>query len=383
MYYYYEWGIKQLHKHGEELCGDSVVISRSSNSVIMALSDGLGSGVKASILSVLTTRIAIKMLEKEMSINEVVQALSETLPVCNIRKLAYSTFSIAQFFRNGIAKVVDFDSPAPILLRNRRVQPWVYDEHFIEGKNIREIEFQLEIGDWIIFVSDGVVNAGIGGVYPLGWGWDQASQFMEQGAHPKLSAHELAEKITHAVSDLYAGVVGDDVSIVVVKVRQKLTATVLTGPPIKKEKDEVLVKRFMNRHGKLIVCGGTTAKIVSRYLGRPLDVDLSTDSPDVPPLARIEGIDLVSEGILTLTKVYEYLRSGTQRDAIRFKTDGASLLLRILLEVDHIHFIVGQTVNPAHQNPNLPNELRIRVTVVREIIDELRNRGKEVSIELD
>jgi serine/threonine protein phosphatase PrpC len=383
MYYYYEWGIRQLHKHGEELCGDNVALSRSAGSVIMALSDGLGSGVKASILSILTTQIAIKMLENDMSINEVVQSLSETLPVCNIRKLAYSTFSIAKFYRDGIAKIVDFDSPSPILLRNRRIQPWDYDERLIEDKNIREIEIQLEIGDCIIFVSDGVVNAGIGGAYPLGWGWDQAAQFMERGAHPKLSAHELADKIVQAVSDLYAGVVGDDVSVVAIKVRQKLAATVLTGPPIDKEKDEVWVKRFVSRQGKLVVCGGTTAKIVSRYLGRSLDVDLSTNSPDVPPLARIEGIDLVSEGILTLTKVYEYLKSGTQRDAIKYKTDGASLLLRMLLEVDHIHFIVGQTVNPAHQNPNLPNQLRIRITVVREIIDELRNRGKEVSIELD
>jgi hypothetical protein len=383
MYYYYEWGIKQLHKHGEELCGDNVAISRSSGSVIMALSDGLGSGVKASILSILTTQIAIKMLENDMPINEVVQSLSETLPVCNIRKLAYSTFSIAKFYRDGIAKIVDFDSPSPILLRKRRVQPWDYDERSIEGKNIREIEIQLEIGDWIIFVSDGVVNAGIGGAYPLGWGWDQAAQFMEQGFHTKLSAYEFAEKIIQAVGDLYAGVVGDDVSVVAIKVREKLTASVLTGPPLDKEKDEVMVKRFVGRPGKLIVCGGTTAKIVSRYVGKPLNVDLNTLTPDVPPLARIEGIDLVSEGILTLTKVCEYLRSGTSKDAVKYRTDGASSLLRMLFEVDHIHFIVGQTVNPAHQNPNLPNQLRIRLTVVREIIDELRNRGKEVSIELD
>ena len=383
MYYYYEWGIKQLHKHGEELCGDNVAISGSSNSVIMALSDGLGSGVKASILSILTTRIAIKMLENDLPINEVVQTLSETLPVCNIRKLAYSTFSIAKFYRDGVAKIVDFDSPSPILLRDRKVQSWAYDERSIEGKTIREVEVQLKIGDCIIFVSDGVINAGIGGAYPLGWGWDQAARFMEQGAHPKLSAHELAEKIINAVGDLYAGKVGDDVSVVVIKVRQKIAATVLTGPPLDKEKDGALVKRFMSRPGKLIVCGGTTAKIVSRYLGQPMDVDLNTLTPDVPPIARIEGIDLVSEGILTLTKVNEYLRYGTQKDDIKFRTDGASSLLRMLLDVDHIHFIVGQTVNPAHQNPNLPNQLRIRLTVIREIIDELRKRGKEISIELD
>lgn len=378
---YYEWGTKQLHKRGEELCGDSIAVSRHSESVTLALSDGLGSGVKANILATLTTRIAMYMLENDLPLGEVVQTLSETLPVDKVRKLAYSTFAIAQFHSKGYARVVEFDSPSAIVLRRRKIQPVAYEERVIEGKTIHETVLDLKDGDWVIFVSDGVLNAGIGGVYPLGWGWDQAAHFLEKHAHRGLSSEELADKLAETVSELYAGAPGDDVSIVVIKVRHKLMATVFTGPPASRSIDEEIVSRFVKSIGQLAVCGGTTAKIVARHLGQPLEVDLKTMTPDVPPIARLEGIDLVSEGILTLTKTSELLQAGTNRKAVRFQTDGAAHLIRLLLGVDHIHFIVGQAVNPAHQNPDLPHQLGIRMAVVREIATELRNRGKEVTIE--
>ena len=379
---YFEWGTRQVHKHGEELCGDSLAISRHSDSVTLALSDGLGSGVKANILATLTTRIAMHMLENDLPLDEVVQTLSETLPVDTVRKLAYSTFVIAQFFRYGAAKVVEFDSPPAILLRSRKLQHIIYDERSIKGKIIKETVLELKEGDWVIFVSDGVLNAGIGGVYPLGWGWDQAARFLEEHAHHDLSAEDLADKMAEAVEELYVDAPGDDVSIAVIKVRHKLVATVFTGPPAERETDDQAVSKFLRRAGKLAVCGGSTAKIVARHLGQSLEVDLDTITQEVPPMAHLKGIDLVTEGILTLTRVNELLRSGAEKKTVRFQTDGASCLLRLLLEVDMTHFIVGQTVNPAHQNPDLPNQLDIRQSVVRDIAEELAVRGKEISLEL-
>lgn len=381
MRFYYEWGIKQLRKHGEELCGDSVAVSRHSDSVTLALSDGLGSGVKASILATLTTRIAMHLLENGLPLDEVVQTLSETLPVCAVRKIAYSTFAIAQFFRQRSARVVVFDSPPAILLRQRKIQPVDGKERSVEDKTFNECVLDLRIGDWVVFVSDGVVNAGIGGVYPLGWGWNQTAHFLEEQAHPDLSAQDVADKLGETVNELYADAPGDDVSIVVIKVRQKQVATVLTGPPADENSDEPLVARFVRRAGRHAVCGGTTAKIVSRYLGQPLEVDLKTMTADVPPSARLKGMDLVSEGMLTVTHVNELLRSGAKKETVKFQANGAADLLRLLLDVDHVHFIVGQAVNPAHQNPDLPHQLGIRLTVVREVAEELRKRGTEATIE--
>ncbi len=379
---FYEWGIKQLQKHGEELCGDNVAVAPHADYVTLALSDGLGSGVKANILSILTTRIVMHLMENEMSLNEVVDTLGKTLPVCDVRKLAYSTFAIGQFFRDGRARVVEFDTPSFILLRGRKSVPVPYEERQIESKTIRESELQLKRGDWIVFVSDGVVNAGIGGLYPLGWGLDQIANFLKEHCHPDLSAQELANKLAQAVWDLYCSKPGDDVSVVVIKARQKLVATVLTGPPADKSADEAIVTRFRQRPGFLAVCGGTTAKIVAHYLGgKPLEVELATAKPDVPPLAKVEGVDLTTEGILTLTKTNDLLQSGADKETVKFDTDGSSALVRLCLDVDHIHFMVGLSVNPAHQNPDLPRQLGMKLAVVREIAEELRKRDKEVTIE--
>ena len=378
---FYEWGTKQLQKHGEELCGDNVAIARHADSVTLALSDGLGSGVKANILSMLTTRIVMHLMENELSLDEVVNTLSKTLPVCEVRNLAYSTFAIGQFFSEGHARVVEFDTPSVILLRQRESVPVPYEEREIEGKTIRKSELKLKIGDWIVFVSDGVINAGIGGLYPLGWGFDQVARFLQEHCHPDLSAQELADKLAQTVWDLYCSKPGDDVSVVVIKVRHKLMATVLTGPPADKSTDEEVVAKFTQRTGFLAVCGGTTAKIVAGHLGgKPLEVDLATMKPDVPPLARLEGVDLTTEGILTLTRTNDLLHSGADKETVKFHTDGASALVRLCLNVDHIHFIVGLAVNPAHQNPDLPGKLAMKLAVVREIAEELHKRGKEVTI---
>lgn len=378
---YYEWGVRQINKRGEELCGDSIVISRHPDSIALAVSDGLGSGVKASILATLTTQIAMHLLENHLPLDEVVETLTSTLPVDRVRKLAYSTFILAEFLREGTARVMEFDAPSTILLRRRKVVPLVYTERYIADKLIKEAVVDLELGDWIAFVSDGVLNAGIGGVYPLGWGWDQAARFLEKHAHPDLNAEDLADKVADTVRELYAAPPGDDVTIVIIKARRKLTATVFTGPPRKKGFDKDTVDRFINYPGKHVVCGGTTAKIVSRHLARPLEVDLKTITDEVPPQARIEGIDLVCEGILTLTRTNTLLQTGADRATVRYRVDGASNLLRLMLGVDHVHFVVGQAVNPAHQNPELPNQLGIRLKVVEDIAEALRGRGKEATIE--
>jgi hypothetical protein len=378
---YYEWGTRQLNKHSEELCGDSVAVSRHPEAVTMALSDGLGSGVKANILATLTTRIAMVLLDNDLPLSEVVETLGKTLPVCQVRKLAYSTFAIARFRRDGQARVVEFDAPPAILLRQRAPQALPSRERVIGGKTIRESIFGVRVGDWVVFVSDGVLNAGIGGAYPLGWGWEQTTRYLARHAHARLSAQDLADRLAETVGELYLGTPGDDVSVVVIKVRQKRVATVLTGPPVRPAKDEATVAGFVERPGLHVVCGGTTAKIVSRHVGRPLEVDLRTMQPEVPALARMEPIDLVTEGILTLTKANELLQAGADKTTVRFRTDGAAALVRLLLDVDEVHFLVGLAANPAHQNPGLPVELGIKLAVVREIAEKLRRRGVEVTIE--
>lgn len=378
---FYELGIEQINKRGEELCGDSVEFSLHPHFATLVFSDGMGSGVKASILSTLTTRIARRMLDEGLPLGEVVSTISQTLPICQVRKIAYSTFAIAQLLSEGFVKLVLFDSPAPFLVRRNKIQQLPYQEREVGGKRIFDYSCPLRPGDWLVLVSDGVVNAGIGGAYPLGWGWDEVGKYLQTHVHESLSAEETAKKLARVVADLYEGPPGDDVSIAVVKARHKRIVTVMAGPPVNAEEDERAVEALMHSPGRRVVCGGTTANIVARQLGRGIDVDLQTGTETVPATGRIEGLDLVTEGTLTLTKALEILRDETRVSDLQLKVDGASRLAMILQEADEVRILMGRAMNPAHQNPNLPRSLGLKAQVVEALAEELRRETREVQIE--
>jgi len=377
---FYEFGLKQLTKKGEELCGDNVEFSIKPFWATLVFSDGLGSGVKASILSTLTTRIATVMLDEGLPIEEVVQTIGETLPICRVRKIAYSTFAMAQLFTDGHVKLMELDNPPAFFLRGKKIRRVPSEEHVVDSKSIREYSLTVRPGDWLVFVSDGVINAGIGGAYPLGWGWDLVAKYLESHVHRAQTAGDLAEKLVRVVEDLYSGPPGDDVSVAVIKVRRKRIFTVMTGPPANREDDPEIVKALMAASGRRAICGGTTATIVARELGRGLQVDLDTGTDDVPAMARIDGMDLVTEGVLTLTKVLGIMKSDVPVEKLKLRTDGASALAVRLHEADQVVLLVGRAMNPAHQNPELPKALGIKTQVAHSLAGELRHRGKEVEV---
>jgi len=378
---FYEFGLRQMNKRGEELCGDSVVWSIRPHWATLVFSDGLGSGVKASILSTLTTRIATRMLDEGLPLDEVVQTVSETLPICRVRKIAYSTFAIAQLFSDGRAKLIEYDSPPAVFVRDGKVQKTPYEERAVDGKHIREYDLAVRPGDWLVFVSDGVVNAGIGGAYPLGWGLDEVARYVELHVHEALPAGALAGRIAEAVGELYGGAPGDDVTVAVVKVRRKRVLAIWAGPPADRSDDARLVELLMSSPGRRVVCGGTTATIVARELGREISVDLNTATDEVPATGRIEGLDLVTEGVLTLTKALALLREESSDERLKLRTDGASALVVMMREADEIRMLVGRAMNPAHQNPELPRQLGLKTQVVQALGQELRRLGKEVVVQ--
>ncbi|MGA1825380.1 MAG: SpoIIE family protein phosphatase [bacterium] len=379
MMLYYECAYGQISKLHEELCGDSIAFSFKHNKVIMVLSDGLGSGVKANILATLTTRMLTRMLDQELPLREVVKTVTETLPVCKVRKLAYSTFSVAQLFTNGDGRLVEFDNPSVFYFRKRNLVDLDWETSTISEKSIKSCALKLCAGDWLIFVSDGVISAGIGGLYPLGWGWDKASQFLRNHINDTVSAQKIADNVLEAVSNLYVGPPGDDVTVATIKVRYKRYLTILFGPPLDAKDDPVVVEKLMKSKGCRVVCGGTTANIVSRHIGKELDVDLHTMTDEVPPLGHMEGLDLVTEGVLTMTRLVYMLKNGIQADSQKFAVDSASSLLRMLEDTDSIKLLVGQAKNPAHQDPKLPVE--IKTELARELKDALTTMHKECSIE--
>lgn len=372
------------NKYGEELCGDKVEAVQTPKETIMVLADGLGSGVKANILSTLTSKIAVTMLREGSSIEETVQTIMSTLPICKERKIAYSTFTIIRIDCYGRCYIAEYGNPPIFLLRDGKIVKIHGTVNQIAGKEVVEYRFNVEENDIFIVVSDGVIHAGIGGILNLGWRWDNVAQYIEKVSKVEQTIGSLVKLLSTATNNFYMDKPGDDATVAAIKVIRPRHVTVFTGPPQDDADDKKLVEHLINSSGAKVVCGGTAAQIVSRELGREIVTSTQFIDPKIPPIAYIEGIDLVTEGVLTLARtrdlIVKYINPRSEYSELRqlSRGDGASKLSRILVGATDITFLLGRAINPAHQNPDFPKDLSIKLNIVKEIIETLRNMGKIV-----
>lgn len=377
-----------LNKYKEELCGDKVEIIRNEDSTIIVLADGLGSGVKANILATLTSKIIGTMLSMGAGIEEAVETIISTLPICKEREIAYSTFSILQVFETGECYLVEFDNPAAISLKKGKYYDLQKKCRKINGKLIKECRFFVSLDDVIIMVSDGAIHAGVGQCLNLGWKWENVKEYIERVYKSSMSAKNISNALLSACNNLYANKPGDDTTVVTVRIRNYQKVNVIIGPPINREMDNYVINKFMSSCGKKVVCGGTTSQIVSRVTGKKIITSINYVDTAVPPTAKIEGIDLTTEGVLTMAKALEYVKryiatSNSIDEYINLdKQDGASILTKLLVEDStEVNFFVGRAINPAHQNPDFPVDLGMKLKLVNDMKDQLLNLGKKVSIE--
>ena len=378
---------KGLNKAGEVLCGDWVKVSKTESSFIAVLSDGLGSGVKANILATLTAEIAATMLERGAHIDEVIRTLVMTLPECKVRRLAYATFSILHVPKGDKAYLVEYDAPPLFLLRQGKAHRLPMTERTVHGRTIRECQFTPEEGDYMVMVSDGYIHAGVGRSLKLGWGWQNIAQTIEDRIRTAPDAYQLLNSLAYLCDKLYEGRPGDDATAVVMHARHARTATVWSGPPADRLLDEAALGKLMQEQGSRVICGGTTAQVASRLIGAPLKVqwdlrDVGDESSEekIPPIARLRGIDLVTEGIVTISKALERLKAVSSIHELPVKNDGATQLTRILLDADRIHFVIGDAVNP-QQIGDLVRRKPMRQLLLDDLVEDLRRRGKVVTAE--
>ena len=378
-----------LAKHGEELCGDCVRVAKTPQSFVVVLSDGLGSGVKANIMATLTAEIAASMFQRGASVEEVIGTLVATLPECSVRKLAYATFAVLLVQRGRDAYLVEYDTPPLILIREGKIWDVPRVEREVEGRKIHEAHFLLQEGDYMVMVSDGYVHAGVGGLYRLGWGWQNIAVSVRRWAQTAGDAHSLARALSNTALRLYDGKPGDDGTAVVMRVRKTVVAYVWTGPPADRSQDEAAVAKLMNSRGAKVICGGTTAQIAARVLGQELRVDWvppskrkdgATRTRGMPPTARLDGVDLVTEGILTLGQTVSLLEHAQTASDVPPGEDAASRLARILFSADEIHFLVGTAINP-NQVADVIRGESMRMLYVKELARQLEQRNKSVTLE--
>lgn len=379
-------GYKSVNHYGEELCGDHVdVVEQDENSQVIVLADGLGSGVKASILSTLTSKIISTMMAEGLPIEECVSTIAATLPVCSVRGVAYSTFTIIHLKNNETAEVIQYDNPQVIIIRDEENYDYPKTEMNIGGKKIFKSVIKLRENDIFVAMSDGCPHAGIGMSYNFGWKREDIISFMETLAPVGYTAKTLSTILVDECYKLYGGKPGDDATACVVRIRKREPMNILFGPPSNRDDANRMMSLFFSKEGKHIICGGTTSSIAAKYLNKPIKASLNFERSDVPPIAEIEGVDLVTEGVITVNKVLEYakdyLGENEHYEHWSIKRDGASLISRLLFEeATDINFYVGRAINPAHQNPDLPINFSIKMNLVEELSTCLKKMGKRIKV---
>ncbi|NCC80021.1 MAG: serine/threonine-protein phosphatase [Clostridia bacterium] len=387
MNYYLDVKHLSLNKYGEELCGDHIETAENESGKILVLSDGLGSGVKANILATLTAKIAVTMLKENASLEDTIETITKTLPVCSVRKLAYSTFTIIMAENNGKVRIVEFDNPSYFHFRNGKLSMPQKTRQVIHGKEIHLSELRMRPGDYLTVISDGVVHAGVGKLLNFGWQWENIRDYIEELALGKSAAGTLAHEVLGYTGILYDLKPGDDASILCLAVKEKKVLNLFAGPPNHPEDDALYVKSYEEAEGLKVIAGGTTAGIISRELGKSLDIDLQEMSKNLPPSATMEGADLVTEGVLTLGEVIRILEvfDDEKKSMELLKrlsdSDGAARLCRLILdESTEVRLFMGTAVNPAHQEPGFSYNFNYKVEQIKKLKELMEKSGRRVEL---
>jgi len=378
-----ETGYTALNKVGEELCGDNVDITRNGEYTTLVLADGLGSGVKANILSTLTSKILCTMISNDIDIVDCIETIIQSLPVCKVRGLAYSTFSIIHVNTEGKGYLFEFDNPQAIYFHNGKCMDFGRQQLDILGKTVYKTDLSLDSSDVILVMSDGTIHAGIGMILNLGWQRKEIMEYLDGTITPKMSARCIACLLAAACNDLYLDKPGDDTTVAAVRLREELKVNIMVGPPVDKERDEEYIGEFMKKEGKHIVCGGTSSQIVAKFLNEELHTSLDFTDKEVPPIAYLNGVDLVTEGVITIRKLLKlsekYIDVKDVSPKFYDKTDGASRLADMLFEeATEVNFFVGQSVNVAHQG--LPIDTTMKLKLVESLSENLKKMGKDVTV---
>ena len=388
--FHIEVDAQQKSHEGERICGDDFLSEKfkEENRLIIVLSDGLGHGVKANVLATLTATMAMNFTKEHKDVHTIAEIIMNTLPVDKERQISYATFTILDIDYNGEATILEFDNPRALILRDKKIfrpqwQSIVLESEKNRGKELKSCTFPFQKEDRIVVASDGVVQSGLGtDQYPFGWGQDNFEEFTKRLVqnNPGISANKLAQKVVNMSYRNDRFYAKDDTSCCAVYFREPRRLLITTGPPYEQDNDAQLAQMIRDFEGKKIVSGATTGDIIARELGLEIEDSFEFEDPDLPPISYMEGVDLVTEGILTLSKVADILKRYDKNYPL--KKGPADQIIRLLKDSDEIHFLIGTRINEAHQDPNLPVELEIRRTVVKRIAKVLEEKFlKEVTLQ--
>ena len=377
-------GYKSINHFGETLCGDhiDIVDSEHDSSKIIVLADGLRSGVKASILSTLTSKIISRMLAKGMSLVECVKTVAGTLPVSSEYGVAYSTFTIARIIDNEQTELIQYENPDVVFIRDGKKTEYLKTAMDVEGKTIYRSIIPIMEGDILVMMSDGCPNASPDIVYNMDWDENAIADFVATIAIAGYTSKTMADMLVSECYKLYDEKPIDDTTACILKVIKRQQVNVLFGPPKNRDDGPRMMSLFFSKAGKHIICGGTTASIAADFLGKEIKPCSKYPRLEGPPMSEIEGVDMVTEGIVTMEKILNYAKIYLDNPGgdWSMQHDAASLVSRVLFEeATDVDIFVGQAANPAHQDLQNLN-FNVKMSIISDLADLLREMDKKVRL---
>ena len=390
--YHAEVGHFQMNHEREKICGDVFLSKRipEENRVLCVLSDGMGHGVRANVLATLTATISLNFSIEHKDASVPAGMIMKALPVCSERKISYATYTIIDIsIETDTVSILEYDNPQTMILRRNRIYEPQWTKVKFKGDvkdkrvmNLKSCSFVPHIEDRIVFCSDGITQSGLGNGIAMGWGRNHLIQFVREAVEktPNISAADLAERVVKraAANDLHKP--KDDLSCGVVYFRKPRKAILCTGPPFNPEKDNEFANILKNFNGKKIISGATTTEIIARELNRTVTNEERSD-PSLPPSSKMKGIDIVTEGVLTLSKVTYMLNSIIHPNSnMPFGKGPADQICKLLLDTDEIYILVGTKINESHHDPSLPVEIEIRKVLIQRLTKVLTDKFMKVAI---
>lgn len=403
-----DYSIKQFNKQGKILCGDSIDVFEDENSKIFVLSDGLGSGVKANISSTYTKIILSKFLMNNVPLEQSVRVLKNILPTCRERQISYSTFTVIQIFNDLRVRIIEYDNPLVFYFKHQKLKQYKRKHIVCEDKDIYISDFKIEADDFLVLASDGLVQAGRGKLLKDGWGWDKVALFLEQVIQVHPSCENIAQSLIHYAKHIENGELSDDVSILIVNPRMENVLNVAIGPAVNENYDREYVDKFFSLDGEKIICGGSTAKMFAKVLNKEIETEQTQTINNIPAKSYMDGVDLVTEGVLTLDKTlkwfdfthefefqYEYIKSLHDINKIynieanlmkknikniklakRKASNPVEELIFSLKKADKINLFLGKASNENHKKIDISP----KTDIITGLIDKLENLNKQIQI---
>lgn len=370
---------EQISKKVEQPSGDVIDTTRDNNSIIHILCDGVGHGIKANITATMNVARMRELIRCGFTVRQAFANIVTSMEETRKKNMPCAFFTVTRVLNDGTASILTYEMPDALFVAQRYATPLKSNTQAYFDGLVGEADCSLNLGEGIIIVSDGITQAGMGKGLTNGWGIEGVNKFVNDSLRNGANIKELPKLILSEAKKIWQHKCEDDCSVSLIYTRKGRVINIFTGAPLDPDNDVAVVNKFLSNNGLKIVCGATTAKIVARVTNKQLEINPNFTSMIAPPNYEIEGIDLVTEGAVTLNQLYNIWGEDLERLEKGSPVTALSAWLNV---ADRINFFVGKSENPAGDDISFKQSgILARKKIVNLLIEKFRSEGKFVYVE--